>query len=110
MGMKLPMWSDRLLYQSVSPLGTPSYKVAPISPRPGSLVGKKIGLVWNGFDCGDVILEAFADLLAKLIAGTEFIKLPSGRNEPWGTEAHEGTTGVLAEEAGLDAVIVAAGG
>ncbi len=110
MGINLPMWSDKLVYASVSPLGVPSYQAAPVSPRPASLEGKKIGLVWNGFDCGDVVLEALTDLLHKQINGLEFIKLPSGKTESWGAPPHEGTTGEVAKEAGVDAVIVAAGG
>lgn len=110
MGMNLPMWSDKWLFPSVSPLGVPSYQVAPISPRPESLEGKKIGLVWNGFGGGEIILEAFAELLGHQSAGTEFIKLPSGKTETWGTPPHDGTTGQVAKEAGVDAVIVAAGG
>ncbi len=104
------MWSDKCSYAAVSPLGTPSSKAAPISFRPASLEGKRIGLVWNGFGGGDVVLEALADLLGEQINNSEFIKLPSGKTESWGTPPHEGTTGEVAKEAGIDAVIVAAGG
>lgn len=105
-----PLACAEPLYETVSPLGTPSHKVTPIAPRPTSLEGKKIGLVCNGFQGSDLLLESLADLLKEQINSLEFIKLPSGKTEPWGTEPQDGTTGEVAKEAGVGAVIVAAGG
>lgn len=98
------------VYESVSPVGTALHKVIPIAPRPKSLEGKKIGLVCNGFQGSDLLLESLSDLLDRHIKSLEFIKLPSGKTESWGTEPQDGTTGDLAREAGVGAVIVAAGG
>jgi hypothetical protein len=98
------------VYESVSPVGAAFDKVISIAPRPKSLEGKKIGLVCNGFQGSDLLLDALSDLLDRKIQGLQFIKLPSGKTEPWGTEPQDGTTGDLAREAGVGAVIVAAGG
>lgn len=98
------------VYEAVNPVGTALHKVIPIAARPKSLEGKKIGLVCNGFQGSDLLLEALSDLLGSHIRNLEFIKLPSGKTEPWGTEPQDGTTGDLAREAGVGAVIVAAGG
>ncbi len=98
------------VYESVSPVGAAFNKVIPTAPRPRSLEGKKIGLVCNGFQGSDLLLDALADLLNRDMKSLEIVKLPSGRTEPWGTEPQDGTTGDLAREAGVGAVIVAAGG
>ena len=98
------------VYESVSPVGAAFNKVISIAPRPKSLEGKTLGLVCNGFQGSDLLLDALSDLLDRNIQGLQFIKLPSGKTEPWGTEPQDGTTGDLAREAGVGAVIVAAGG
>jgi hypothetical protein len=98
------------VYECVSPVGRALHQVIPIAPRPRSLAGKKIGLVCNGFQGSDLLLEALADLLHRQDKSLEFFKLPSGKTEPWGTEPQDGTTGDLARDAGVGAVIVAAGG
>lgn len=98
------------VYEAVNPVGAAFSKVIPIAPRPKSLDREKIGLVCNGFQGSDLLLDAFSDLLNRRIEGVEFIKLPSGKTEPWGTEPQDGTTGDLAREAGVAGVIVAAGG
>jgi hypothetical protein len=98
------------VYETVSPVGAAFNKVISIAPRPTSLEGKKIGLVCNGFQGSDLLLDALSDLLDRHVNSLEFIKLPSGKTEPWGTEPQDGTTGDLAKEAGVGAVIVAAGG
>jgi hypothetical protein len=98
------------VYESVSPVGAAFTKVISIAPRPKNLEGKKIGLVCNGFQGSDLLLDALSDLLDRNIQGLQFIKLSSGKTEPWGTEPQDGTTGDLAREAGVGAVIVAAGG
>ena len=97
-------------YECVSPVGRALHRVIPIAPRPRSLEGKKIGLVCNGFQGSDLLLEALSDLLHRNDTSLDFIKLPSGKTEPWGTEPQDGTTGELARGAGVGAVIVAAGG
>lgn len=98
------------VYECVTPVGRALHTVIPIAPRAKNLAGKKIGLVCNGFQGSDHVLEALSDLLHRQDNSLEFIKLPSGRTEPWGTEPQDGTTGELAREAGVGAVIVAAGG
>jgi hypothetical protein len=102
--------NSQQVYECVSPVGRALNQVIPIAPRPRSLEGMKIGLVCNGFQGSDVVLEALADLLQRQDKSLELIKLPSGKTEPWGTEPQDGTTGDLAREAGVGAVIVAAGG
>jgi hypothetical protein len=98
------------VYETVSPVGAAFNKVISIAPRPKSLEGKKIGLVCNGFQGSDLLLDALSNLLDRHVNSLEFIKLPSGKTEPWGTEPQDGTTGDLAKKAGVSAVIVAAGG
>jgi hypothetical protein len=98
------------VYECVSPVGKALHQVIPIAPRPRSLQGKKIGLVCNGFQGSDLLLEALAALLHRQDNSLEFIRLPSGKTESWGTEPQDGTTGDLAREAAVGAVIVAAGG
>jgi hypothetical protein len=98
------------MYEVVSPLGKSTAKVVPISPRLANLENKRIGFVWVGFANGDVLVDALTDLLGKRIKGIGFIKLPGGKTDPWGKEPLDGTTGKVAKEAGVDAVIVAVGG
>jgi len=98
------------VYEAVSPVGAAFNKVIAIAPRPHRLDGKKIGLVCNGFQGSDLLLDALSDLLGRNIPGVAFTRLPSGKTEPWGTEPQDGTTGELAKAAGVGAVIVAAGG
>ena len=97
-------------YECVSPVGRALHQIIPIAPRPHNLEGKKIGLVCNGFQGSDLLLEALSDLLHRHDKSLEFIKLPSGKTEPWGTEPQDGTTGDIARETGAGAAIVAAGG
>ena len=110
MAMTSPQLGEKAVYESVSPLGILATKLATIARRPKSLEGKKIGLVCNGFEGSDLLLDAFSDLLREQIKSLDIVKLPSGKTEPWGTEPQDGTAGDSAREAGVHAVIVAAGG
>ena len=99
-------------YEVVSPLGEPAAGLGDgkIAPAPlGDLNGKKIGLVWTAFTNGDVILEAFMDLLNKRFEGLEFVKLPNSKGGDWGGHPDESVIDV-AKEAGIDAAILAVGG
>jgi len=112
----------KVLYEVVSPLGEPpaekrtsdargksaSGKIAP-APSLRDLNGKKIGLIWTALTNGDLLLEAFQDLLSNRFAEMEFVKLPGGKGQNWGGHPNESVAD-LAREAGLDAVIVAIGG
>lgn len=109
-GMKEMDVNSQPVYECVSPVGRALHQVIPIAPRTRSLQGRKIGLLCNGFQGSDVLLDALAELLHSHDDSLEFIKLPSGKTEPWGTEPQDGTTGELARGAGVGAVIVAAGG
>lgn len=104
-------------YEVVSPLGDElegraeagvgTDKITPVPPLAG-LKGKKIGLIWTNFRNGDVLLEAFADLLGKRYQGMEFMKLPSGRRLNWG-DYPDRSLAAFARESGIDAAIVAPG-
>ena len=104
-------------YEVVSPVGeemdgTPGAnrgvdKISPAAPL-ADLNGKKFGLIWTNFRNGDVLLEAFADLLGKRYQRLEFVKLPSGRTLSWG-DYPDTTLAAIARENGIDAAIVAPG-
>jgi len=96
-------------YEVVSPLGRSVVKRIPLSSRIPTLEGKKIGLVWTVFANGDVLANAFADLLAKRFKGTEFVKLPPGKGLVWGNYPEPSIRDVV-KEAKVDAVIVTVGG
>jgi len=98
-------------YEVVSPLGQAPAKSgeANIAAAPlTGLEGKKIGLFWNGFTNGNLLLEAFADLLKRRHAGVQFVKLKSGRDLDWGNYPERSLTG-LAREAGIHAAIAGPG-
>ena len=105
------------IYEVVSPLGEVldgaleagkgTGQHAPAPPLAG-LNGKKIGLIWTNFRNGDVLLEAFADLLGKRYQGMEFVKLSSGRTLNWG-DYPDRSLATFARESGIDAAIVAPG-
>lgn len=99
-------------YEVVSPLGETVAELGAgkIAPTPlGDLNGKKIGLVWTAFTNGDVILEAFMDLLDQRFEDLEFIKLPGTKGGSWGGHPDESVIDV-AKEVGIDAAILAVGG
>ena len=47
-------------------------KAHSLAPRPSSLEGKTIGLVWNGKAMGDVALKRAAELIQKRIPSVTF--------------------------------------
>ena len=52
-------------------------EATPLAPRPSSLEGKTIGLVWNGKANGDVALRRAGELLEQQIPGVT-VKFYSG--------------------------------
>ena len=78
--------SEKPIYEIVSPLGAAPHAQSdparatrafgPAAPL-ADLAGKRIGLIWTNFRNGDILLAAFADLLAKRFEGMEFFNLPS---------------------------------
>ncbi len=44
----------------------------PMAPRPSSLEGKTIGLVWNGKANGDIALRRAEELIQQLVPGVKF--------------------------------------
>ena len=105
--------SVKPLYEVLSPLGQDPQATgagpAKISAPPlADLKGKKIALIWTVFANGNIVLEAFADLLSRRYPGMEFVKLPPGRNAKWGQSPERSLT-ELVRENGIDAAIVAAG-
>ena len=97
-------------YKVVSPFGTPFSEMIPLSPSVPSLEGRTIALEWNNFSNGDVILDAFTDLLGKQFKGLKGIKLPARKGLKWGEESFDRSVGTVVKEAGADAAIVAVGG
>ena len=47
-------------------------EAAPMAPRPATLEGKTVGLVWNGKANGDIALKRVAELLEKRISNVTF--------------------------------------
>ena len=98
----------RPTYEVVSPVGERLGEKISDAPAIPTLAGKTIGFVWTVFTNGDVLADAFADLLGKRFRGLNFIKLPSGKDLEWG-DYPDISIGPVAVEAGVDAVIVAVG-
>jgi hypothetical protein len=100
--------SAKPIFEVVSPVGKPVIKefssVAPIL----DLNGKKIGLIWNDFKSGNLLLEALKDLLSIRYKNLEFITFPSLRERQLGDDP-ETAMKELAKKAGIDAAIVAIG-
>lgn len=101
------------MYEIVSPEGEEprgafdSGKFAPAPPL-ADLNGKKIGLIWTVFTNGNVLLEAFAELLARRYPGLSFVNIAPGRNAEWGGYPDR-TLPEFTREQGIDAAIVSAG-
>lgn len=55
------------------PIDTPEYEVTPLSPRPKSLKGLKIGLLDNGKEFSDVVLDALAKVLVEKYEAGEVV-------------------------------------
>ena len=98
-------------YEVVSPLGRPPTeggRTKSAAPPLASLAGKRIGLFWNGFTNGNLLLEALAELLKKRCGDIDFVKLKSGRGLEWGTYPDRSLTEV-ARESGIHAAIAGPG-
>ena len=105
--------SAKPLYEVLSPVGQSpaSPGAVPVkfgAPPLADLKGKKLALIWTVFANGNVVLEAFAELLSKRYPDMEFVKLAPGRKAKWG-QAPERSLTELVRENGIDAAIVAAG-
>jgi len=96
-------------YEVVSPLGRSTAKIVPLTPRLSTLEGKKIGFVWHVFANGDVLANAFADLLSKRFKSLESVKLPSGKGLKWSDYPDPSIKDVV-KAAKVDALIATVGG
>lgn len=96
-------------YEVVSPLGRSTAKIVPLTPRLSTLEGKKIGFVWHVFANGDVLANAFADLLSKRFKNLESVKLPSGKGLKWSDYPDPSIKDVV-KAAKVDALIATVGG
>jgi hypothetical protein len=96
-------------YEVLSPEGTApaaarSADAAPIS----DLKGRTIGLFWNGFTNGNLLLEFLADTLTRRFPDARFVKLPAGRGLGWGNYPDRSLTDIVREHA-IDAAIAGPG-
>ncbi|RYF32708.1 MAG: hypothetical protein EOO21_06540 [Comamonadaceae bacterium] len=55
-----------------NPVATKAPLYVRAAPRPGTLAGKRIGLIWNGKPGGDVALEVAAEHIAKRFPDATF--------------------------------------
>lgn len=100
--------STKPTYDVVSPTGKHiAETIRPAEPVSG-IEGKKIGFIWGSFTNGDVLADALMGLLGKRFNGLRLIKLPSGKSLQWG-DSPDNSVGMVAKEAGVDAVVVTAG-
>jgi hypothetical protein len=95
-------------YEVLSPEGRAGLRVGGSTAPIKSIAGKKIGLFWNGFTNGNLLLEALSRLIAERHPGTSFVKLPSGRGMDWGHYPERSLTDVVREYA-IDAAIAGPG-
>jgi hypothetical protein len=56
----------------LSPLGRQQQGFSPLAPRPESLSGRKVGLLWNAKANGDLFLEEFRAMVEAQQADVEF--------------------------------------
>ncbi len=97
------------VYEVVSPLGKQASERIVSAPAISSLEGKKIGFIWTMFANGNVLGEAFMDLLEKQrVKGLKLIKLPPGKGLRWG-DIPDKSVGAVVKEAGVDAAVVTIG-
>ncbi len=80
----------RVELEVLNPAGEPVKMDTILAPRPQTLEGKKLGLVWNGKPNGDKLLNEIGDLLKERYPTTETVfrkisftsrKLPPGELE-----------------------------
>ncbi len=97
------------VYEVVSPLGKQASEKIASAPAISGLEGKKIGFIWTVFANGNVLAEAFMDLLEKRrFKSLKLIKLPPGKDKPWGDRPDK-SVGDVVKEAGVDAAVVTMG-
>jgi len=101
------------VYEIVSPLGEDrsrlagSGKFVSAPPLP-DLGARKIGLIWTEFTNGDVLLDAFEELLANRHPSLSFVRMAPGRHTEWGGSPDPTLTDLVREQ-GIDAAIITAG-
>jgi hypothetical protein len=81
----------------------PAAAVPVLSPRPESLSGKRIGLLWNSKVNADIYLRRMAELIGKQFDGVEFV----WRAKPTASKPMEPE--VLADMSACDLVVTAFG-
>ena len=98
------------VYEVLSPQGEAVSASSPSSNATAldAFAGRRIGLFWNGFTNGNLLLESLARLFERRFPGTTFIKLPAGRDLGWGHYPERSLTDVV-REYGIDAAIAGPG-
>ena len=97
------------MYEVVSPAGRPAAgQISGTASAGLDLTGKRVGLVLIPFPNGGTLLETLAGLLKQRFNGLETVKVPSGKNLPWGEYPDASLTDVV-RESGINAAIVATG-
>lgn len=76
---------DRMVV--LSPVAPANIKERPLAPRPETLQGKVVGLLWNGKPNADVVLGRIEELLR---AKFELARLVSQRKQSGMAPAYEG--------------------
>ena len=61
------------IYDVVWPRGERNTTVTALAPRPRSLAGKKVALLWDYLFKGDVVMNELADGLKEQFPGVEFV-------------------------------------
>jgi hypothetical protein len=61
-----------LMVRILSPLGQQQHGFSPLAPRPESLSGRKVGLLWNAKANGDLFLEEFRAMVEAQQADVDF--------------------------------------
>ena len=102
------MTTTRPVYEVVSPASRRLVEEVSSASAVSSLEGKTIGFIWTIFTNGDVLADAFMDLLGKRSRGLSPIRLPPGKGLEWGNYPDK-SIGTVAKEAGVDAVVVTVG-
>jgi hypothetical protein len=103
------------VYKVVSPIPETTVKTTAMAPRPDSLAGKTVCMVWNNAFKADVTLPAIGEALEKQYPGVKIIphtEMPDAfLPEPHGTprKASEALKAVFKEK-GCNAVISGNGG
>ena len=108
LGFSVALQPQILMYAFIGCLiGTLVGMLPGVGPLAG-LEGRRIGLFWNGFTNGNLLLEALADILGKRCRGLSFVKLPAGRELDWGHYPERSLTDIVREYA-IDAAIAGPG-